>query len=63
MRCPICKTRLIKLMPGEYVCHNDNCDSNKRGYTAHAEFYGDTQKEIDKQKHCPYKLVQSKEKK
>lgn len=50
MHCPNCGKRLYKLADGEYVCHNDDCPANKRNFKyVHAEYYGNTQTEINKQ--------------
>jgi len=56
MKCPDCGGKLIKIgyTDGEYFCPNDDCPANikrkKMGLSAHAEYYGDNQFEINKQK-------------
>ena len=56
MKCPNCGKRLLKIeyRDGEYICPNDDCLANKKlreeNHFTHAEFYGDTQEEINKQR-------------
>ena len=48
MKCPACGKRIYKIeyTDGEYVCYNDECPEMEKG--SPQEFYGLTQKEIDK---------------
>jgi len=46
MKCPRCGAKLKRIQEGEWICTNEDCPENK-GYQTYAEFYGNTQKEID----------------
>jgi hypothetical protein len=54
MKCPKCGALLkpVGYIKGEYICDNPLCPENQivAQSKAYAEFYGETQKEIDKQK-------------
>lgn len=57
MKCPDCGEQLSKIgyMQNEYVCHNLDCPANIKlkkelNCPALKEYYGKTQKEINKQK-------------
>lgn len=50
MKCPKCGSKLkpIGYAKGEWICENPECPENKgSGSNAYAEFYGNTQKEIN----------------
>ena len=51
MICPFCGERLHGIAPletEEWVCDNSDCPSNQGHTVVNAEFYGSTQKEINK---------------
>lgn len=61
MNCPACGKRLRKIlyMTGEYMCPNDNCPA-KVSFAIYPEWYGNTQKEINKMWTPPIQKVDNK---
>jgi hypothetical protein len=52
MRCPVCGRKLYEINPpgGEWVCCKECPANQNNGCCALTEYYGTTQKEINKQK-------------
>lgn len=51
MKCPFCGERLHGIAPlskEEWICDNSDCPANQGHTMVNAEFYGSTQKEINK---------------
>lgn len=49
MNCPACSSKLYRIQPGEYSCPNPDCpERDSHQSSIDAEWYGNTQKEINK---------------